>query len=149
MAADSLNYESLGPGARFGGRYELVRPLGQGGFGKVFLANDLVLEIPVALKVLNPALAGDEKQLKRFRREVVVARKISHRNVCKIYDIGEIGHLAYLTMEYIEGSSLYELLARRVLSLRGALDVCYQIAAALDAAHAAGVIHRDLKPHNV
>jgi serine/threonine protein kinase/outer membrane biosynthesis protein TonB len=150
MSPELPTYDSLAPGIVFADRYELVRTLGQGGFAKVFLANDRTLEIPVALKVLNPALALDDRQLKRFKREVIVARKITHKNVCKIYDIGQLGDMPYLTMEYIDGQELYGILVKRNgFPLRQGLGLCFQIASALDAAHREGVVHRDLKPHNI
>jgi serine/threonine-protein kinase len=101
MHDDKLLYEGLRPGVLFAARYELRRVLGQGGFGRVFLAHDQALDTSIALKVLSPALAEDEGHLKRFRREVLIARKISHRNVCKLFDIGQVGGLLYLTMEYV------------------------------------------------
>jgi eukaryotic-like serine/threonine-protein kinase len=143
-------FEELGPGVLFAGRYELLRLLGQGGFAKVFLASDQVLEVPCAVKVLSPAIAQDETHLRRFRREVTLARRITHRNVCKLYDVGHWGSLTFLTMEHIDGQSLHELLAQRLpLELRRGLEVCLQIALGLGAAHDEGVVHRDLKPHNV
>src|SRR5262245_49247164 len=103
MQSDSLSFESLGPGVLFAVRYELLRQLGQGGFAKVFLARDTLLvdELYCALKVLNPTIAQDLNHRRRFQREVILARRVTHRNVCKLYDVGQLGNLAYITMEYI------------------------------------------------
>jgi eukaryotic-like serine/threonine-protein kinase len=150
MQRDDLSFEDLGPGILFAGRYALVLQLGQGGFAKVFLASDQILEVPCAVKVLSPTVAHDEAHVRRFRREVTLARRITHRNVCKLYDVGQAGALTFLTMEHIDGQSLHEILSqRRPLELRLGLEISLQIAHGLGAAHAEGVVHRDLKPHNV
>ena len=123
--------------------------LGKGGMGEVYRAEDLTLEQDVALKFL-PEAATDEDTLERFRNEVRIARRISHPNVCRVYDIGEAERSIYLSMEYIDGEDLGSLL-RRIgrLSQDKALEIGRKICAGLAAAHAQGVLHRDLKPANV
>ncbi|HVJ90311.1 MAG TPA: serine/threonine-protein kinase, partial [Labilithrix sp.] len=131
------------------GRYELLGMLGAGAMGTVYRARDSELDEVVALKVLNKELASSD-MLERFRREVKLARRVTHKNVARTFDIGEAGGDRFLTMEFIEGEMLASLLARKgrlVLEdvVRLGLDVC----AGLTAAHAADVLHRDLKPENV
>ncbi len=145
-----IAYASLAAGVWLGTRYKLVKKIGSGGFGKVFLAEDTALSIRVALKILNPDLASIDTQLARFKREVVIARKISHRNVCKIFDFGQLGEMLYLSMEYIHGQSLAHILAKhKRLELKTGLELILQVCSGLRAAHEEGVIHRDMKPPNV
>jgi predicted Ser/Thr protein kinase len=145
--ASDLSYQ---PGAFLAQRYRIVRPLGRGGMGAVFLADDERLGQRVALKLLPPALARDPHRLAQFQNEVRLARQISHPNVCRVYDIGDAdGHL-FLSMEYVEGEDLAARLERDgpFGALEG-VDLVWQIGAGLAAVHAAGVLHRDLKPANV
>jgi serine/threonine-protein kinase len=137
------------PGAIISGRYRLVALLGKGGMGEVYRADDLILEQPVALKFL-PAGGDEEAKLSRFHNELRVARQVSHRNVCRLYDLGEAGGHRFLTMEYIDGEPLSSLL-RRIgrLPHDKAVQIARQLCAAVAAAHERGVIHRDLKPANV
>jgi serine/threonine-protein kinase len=123
--------------------------LGKGGMGEVYRADDLSLEQQVALKFL-PEAATDEATLERFRNEVRIARRISHPNVCRVYDIGEAEHQIFLSMEYIDGEDLGSLL-RRIGRISGdkAAEIARKICAGLAAAHAQGVLHRDLKPANI
>ncbi len=123
--------------------------LGKGGMGEVYRADDLSLEQQVALKFL-PEAATDEATLERFRNEVRIARRISHPNVCRVYDIGEAEHHIFLSMEYIDGEDLGSLL-RRIGRISGdkAAEIARKICAGLAAAHAQGVLHRDLKPANI
>ena len=132
------------------GRYEVLGLVGAGAMGTVYRARDRELDEIVALKVLKKELARHDMMLDRFRREVKLARRVTHRNVARMYDIGEHGGDRFLTMEFIEGEGLGALLERRGMLLGGeavalAMDVC----AGLEAAHAANVLHRDLKPDNV
>jgi serine/threonine-protein kinase len=123
--------------------------LGKGGMGEVYRADDLSLEQQVALKFL-PEAATDEATLERFRNEVRIARRISHPNVCRVYDIGEAEHQIFLSMEYIDGEDLGSLL-RRIGRISGdkAAEIARKICAGVAAAHAQGVLHRDLKPANI
>jgi serine/threonine-protein kinase len=131
------------------GRYRIIALLGKGGMGEVYRADDLTLGQPVALKFL-PAAAAGEEMLARFRGEVRIARRVSHRNVCRVYDIGEAEGRQFLSMEYVDGEDLASLLKRigRLPSDK-ALDVARKVCAGLAAAHEKGVLHRDLKPANV
>src|SRR5262245_14260937 len=137
------------PGAIISGRYRLVALLGKGGMGEVYRADDLVLDQPVALKFL-PAGGDEEAKLSRFHNELRVARQVSHKNVCRLYDLGEAGGHRFLTMEYIDGEPLASLL-RRIgrMPHDKAVQIARQLCAAVAAAHERGVIHRDLKPANV
>ena len=118
--------------------------------GEVYRAADLKLEQQVALKCLPPATARDSRLLERFRGEVRIARQISHRNVCRVYDLGEIDGVSYISMEYVDGEDLASLL-RRIGRLPGdkALEFARRLCAGLEAAHEKGVLHRDLKPANI
>ncbi len=132
------------------GRYRIVGLLGKGGMGEVYRADDLKLGQPVALKFLPDRLLGDGASLARFHREVRVARQVSHKNVCRVYDIGETDGHHFLSMEYIKGEELSSLL-RRIgrLPVDKAVQISRQVCAGLAAAHDSGVLHRDLKPANV
>jgi len=147
---DSLDRGRFIPGTMLAGRYRIVSLLGRGGMGEVYQAEDLKLEQPVALKFLPPTLAANGAALARLHREVRVARQISHRNVCRVYDIGEAEGQHFLSMEYIKGEELASLL-RRIgrLPADKAVEVARQLCAGLAAAHDVGVLHRDLKPANV
>ena len=137
-------------GTVLGERYRIVGRLGEGGMGDVYPADDLVLEEPVALKFLRAELTGDARLLGRFRREVRLARAVTHPNVCRVHDLGEVEGTAFLSMEYVDGEDLASLLHRvGRLTHDKALDLARQLCAGLAAAHAKGVLHRDLKPANV
>jgi serine/threonine protein kinase len=136
------------------GRYKIVRVLGAGGSAEVYEALDIALGGSVALKTLRPVLATHAVQLERFRREIQNARKITHPNVCRIFDMGLHGEgraqRFFLTMELLRGESLADRLAAGpAYGPSEALGVALQLCAGLQAAHEAGVIHRDLKPGNV
>jgi serine/threonine-protein kinase len=131
-------------------RYRIVALLGKGGMGEVYRADDLTLGQPVALKFLPEAAAKNEEARERFRHEVRIARRVSHPNVCRVYDVGEAEGQTFLSMEYVDGEDLASLL-RRIGRLPGdkALEIARQLCAGLAAAHREGVLHRDLKPANV
>jgi serine/threonine-protein kinase len=133
-----------------GQRYRVVSLLGRGGMGEVYRANDLLLAQTVALKFLPAQWTSHEETLARFRNEVRIARQISHPNVCRVYDIGEVKGSTYLSMEYVDGEDLASLL-RRIgrLPPDKALELARQLCAGLAAAHDKGVVHRDLKPGNI
>ena len=147
---DSIDNARFVPGTILAGRYRIVGLLGKGGMGEVYRADDLKLSQPVALKFLPQRYLSDGAALARFHREVRVARQVSHRNVCRVYDIGEIDGQHFLSMEYIKGEELSSLL-RRIGRLPSdkAVQIARQICAGLAAAHESGVLHRDLKPSNV
>ncbi|MGK3959135.1 protein kinase [Sorangium sp. So ce118] len=139
-----------GPRQVLAGRYELLGLVGIGGMGSVYRARDLELEEIVAVKVLRRELSGAPEVIERFRREVRLARKVTHPNVARVFDIGEHDGDRFLTMEFVDGEALAGLLAReRRLSVGRAIDIAESVCAGLGAAHRAGVIHRDLKPDNV
>ena len=138
------------PGDVVAGRYRVVGLLGRGGMGEVYRADDLKLSQPVALKFLAESLSSNGAALARFHREVSLARQISHRHVCRVYDIGEHAGMHFLSMEYVRGEELSSLLKRiGRLPADKAVETARQLCAGLAAIHAAGVLHRDLKPANV
>ena len=141
-------------GQRFANRYEIEKLLGRGGMGAVYRARDREVDELIALKLLDGTHASAET-IERFRREVRLARRVTHRNAARTYDLGEWrseGQVwRYLTMEYVEGPSLRELTRKgaRRLAPAQVVDIAHQLAQGLAAAHQAGVVHRDLKPANV
>jgi len=144
----------LAPGHYFANRYRIIRSLGAGGMGAVYQAWDEELQIAVALKVVRGDVIGSSAHARemdqRFKRELLLARQVTHKNVVRIYDIGEVEHTKYITMSYVHGSDLHTLLtATKALTVDRALSLARQIAEGLAAAHEAGVIHRDLKPGNI
>jgi serine/threonine protein kinase len=138
------------PGATFADRYRIVSPLGKGGMGEVYRAEDLKLGQTVALKFLPKSLARNAEALERFTREVRLARQVSHPNVCRVFDIGEADGQTFLTMEFVDGEDIASLM-RRIgrLPADKALEIARQVCAGLAAAHEHGIIHRDLKPANI
>jgi serine/threonine protein kinase len=142
--------ERFPPGTLLASRYRIVSRLGKGGMGEVFRADDLILGQPVALKFLPESATSNVNLLTRFYDEVRIARQISHANVCRVYDIGEVDGQPYLSMEYIDGEDLASLL-RRIgrLPADKATEFARKLCAAVAAAHAQGVLHRDLKPANI
>jgi eukaryotic-like serine/threonine-protein kinase len=140
----------LTKGMRLGKRYEVVQMLGEGGMGAVYKAWDLELDRLVALKVIRPELAVHEEILQRFKQELILARKITQKNVIRIFDLGEADGVKFITMEFIDGKDLTSLIKEKGrLSFEQCADVIYQTCTALDAAHSEGVVHRDLKPQNI
>jgi Protein kinase domain len=155
VPSDAPSSQSRGGGRFVAGtvladRYRIVTLLGAGGMGEVYKAEDIKLEHPVALKFLPETLSLSPGALARFHGEVRIARQVSHPNVCRVFDIGAIDGLNFMTMEFIDGEDLASLL-RRIGRLPSdkAVEVARQLCAGLAAAHDAGVLHRDLKPHNV
>jgi serine/threonine-protein kinase len=140
----------LQAGATFAGRYRVERMLGRGGMGVVLQVRDLQLEEDVALKVVRAGLASQPAYLERLKQEIRLARRITHRYVLRIHDFGESDGIPYVTMEYLRGTTLRELLeGRGRLPLPLALRIARQVAEGLEAAHQVGVVHRDIKPANV
>ena len=129
--------------------YEILRRLGAGGSGVVYLANDTLLQRPVVLKVLRAGVLSVEQMRSTVLREARLASAIEHSNVCGIYEVGESGDEGYIAMQYVPGQSLDQLIARGPASLQLLLSIGIQIADGLQAAHALGIFHRDLKPQNV
>ena len=146
----SIDHGRFVPGALVGSRYRVVALLGKGGMGEVYRADDLLLGQPVALKFLPKRIAGNPNALARLLAEVRIARQISHPNVCRVYDVGEVDGEHFISMEYVQGEDLRSLLHRigRFGADKG-IQIARQICAGLAAAHDRGVLHRDLKPANV
>src|SRR5438552_10064286 len=139
---------SLAAGTRLG-RYELLSPLGTGGMGEVYRARDSRLERDVAIKVLPERFAQDPQALSRFQREAKAVASLSHANILAIYDIGSDLGMTYAVMELLEGQTLGTRIRRAPLDWRSAIETALAIADGLSAAHAKGVIHRDIKPDNI
>jgi eukaryotic-like serine/threonine-protein kinase len=129
--------------------YRVVSPLGSGGMGQVYLAEDVRLGRKLALKVLSPRALRDPERLRRFEREARTISSLNHPNILTIYDIGDADGVQFIATEYIDGLTLRAALGRGRLEVHRALDIALQVGQALAAAHAAGVIHRDVKPENV
>lgn len=150
VSSRSVSAAGFAPGAIFSERYRIVALLGRGGMGEVYRADDMKLGHPVALKFLPPAFERDPEVLERFHAEVRNARQVSHPNVCRVYDVGDLRGHQFLTMEFIDGEDLSSLLRRigRLPADKG-LEIARQLCAGLAAAHDRGVLHRDLKPANI
>src|SRR6266511_1212941 len=134
----------------FDGRYRIVRKLGTGGMANVYLAEDEVLGRRVAIKILNDRHAGDDQFVERFRREAKNAASLSHPNIVSIYDRGEAEGTYYIALEHLDGRSLKEMIVGRgPAPVKAAIDYARQILAAIGFAHRNGIVHRDIKPHNV
>lgn len=131
-------------------RYEIIRLLGQGGMGTVYLAHDRELDRKVALKVIRADMAANPESLRRFKQELLLARQITHRNVIRIFDLARAENIEFITMDYVEGEDLHRMLRRKKkLEAAEATNIMAQVCRALEAAHGEGVIHRDLKPQNI
>jgi serine/threonine protein kinase len=142
--------EELTRGATFAGRYEIVEELGSGGMGKVFRVFDKEIEEEIALKLLRPEIASNVKMIERFKNELKYARKLTHKNICRMHDINEEEGAYYITMEYVSGEDLKSLIKRTgKLTIEKALFITKQICDGLSEAHRLGLVHRDLKPQNI
>ncbi|HLJ72936.1 MAG TPA: response regulator, partial [Thermoanaerobaculia bacterium] len=145
-----VSYGELAAGVVIRGRFRLDKDLGEGGMGKIFKARDERLEEDVVIKVMKDTLAGDPKTLEHFKREIRLARKISHPAVVRIFDFFEAGPLKFVTMEYLEGTDLaHEIVRRGAFPIAVALRIGAEFFEGLAAAHDLNVVHRDIKPHNV
>ncbi|MFB7812920.1 Stk1 family PASTA domain-containing Ser/Thr kinase [Paenibacillus chitinolyticus] len=137
-------------GTKLGGRYEILERIGGGGMALVYKGLDILLHRKVAVKMLRQQYVNDEEFIRRFRREAQAAASLSHPNVVSIYDVGQEGDLHYIVMEYIEGKTLNEIIKERApLPVEEAVHYAAQICDALEHAHHNGIIHRDIKPHNI
>ena len=142
--------QALQPGHVLGGRYEILELLGQGGMGAVYKARDREVDRLVALKVIRPELAGHPEVLQRFKQELILARQVTHKNVIRIFDLGEAEGAKFISMEYVDGRDLKSMRSERgKFQPEEAAEIIEQVCRALEAAHAEGVIHRDLKPPNI
>jgi tetratricopeptide (TPR) repeat protein/predicted Ser/Thr protein kinase len=140
----------LEPGRVLGERYEILQLIGQGGMGAVYKARDTELERIVALKLIRPEFAKNPEILRRFKQELILARQVTHKNVIRIFDLGQADGIKFITMDFVEGQDLRKLLAEKgKFPPEEAARILLQICRALEAAHTEGVIHRDLKPQNI
>ncbi|MFB0565873.1 MAG: protein kinase [Candidatus Aminicenantaceae bacterium] len=142
--------EELTTGSTLGGRYQIIEELGKGGMGRVYKAHDTEINEKIAIKLIKPEIAVDKKAIERFRNELKFTRKIRHKNVCQMYDLGKHEGAHYITMEYVPGEDLKNTI-RRVgpVGAGKALSIARQVCEGLDEAHRLGVVHRDLKPQNI
>src|SRR4051812_7360122 len=152
--SDSPDSGPLSMGESFGSRYHIIKLLGMGGMGAVYQAWDQELGVAVALKVIRPEATADPAagldMERRFKRELLLARKVTHANVVRIHDLGELRGIKYITMPYVNGNDLATCLKRDGhMPIAPALKIARQVAQGLAAAHVAGVVHRDLKPANI
>ena len=137
-------------GNRIGGRYEVLKYIGGGGMSKVYLANDIILDRHVAIKVLNYDFSNEEELKRRFMREAISATSLTHPHIVNIFDVGEEGELHYLVMEYVEGQTLKEYINENgPLEPDKAVPIMRQLVSAISNAHFNGIIHRDIKPQNI
>ena len=142
--------QELTRGTTFAGRYEIIEELGKGGMGKVYRVEDKKIKQEIALKLIKPEIASDKKTIERFSNELKTARMISHRNVCRMFDLGEEKGTHYITMEYVSGEDLKSFIRRaRQLTTGTAINIAKQVCEGLAEAHRPGVVHRDLKPQNI
>jgi len=148
--SSSAIYGLLQPGDPLGHRYRIERLLGQGGMGRVYKAIDIELNRTIALKVLQPEFASDGNAMQRFKQELLLASRISHKNILRIHDLGEVDGLKFISMAFVDGPDLHHVLGEcGKLPLERAHNIAIQLCEALDAAHSEGVVHRDLKPQNI
>lgn len=131
------------------GPYRVIRSLGAGGMGHVYLAHDSRLNRPVAVKLISHYIAGEEESVRRFRQEALAASALNHPNILTIYEIGEVDGDSFIATEFVDGKTLRELIDSAPIPIDRCLDIAKQIATALSAAHAAGIVHRDIKPPNI
>jgi serine/threonine protein kinase len=150
QAAGSGSGSELEPGTVLAARYEILSVLGTGGMGSVYKAQDRELDRLVALKVIRPELARNAAIVDRFKQELRLSHKVTHRNVVRMYDLAEDSGMRFVTMELVAGADLRSILEeRRKLPADEAVDILQQICFALEAAHGEGILHSDLKPQNV
>ncbi len=137
-------------GSTLAGRFELIEFLGSGAYGTVFKVYDRILKTHCCAKLLNPQASARPENRERFRREILLARRIAHRNCCQIFDLGIDGGVYYILMEFVDGRDVLSILEqKRVIAIRDALSIVYQVCSGLRATHEAKVIHRDIKPQNI
>jgi serine/threonine protein kinase len=142
--------KELSTGATFAGRYQVIEELGKGGMGKVYKVFDTKIKEKVALKLIKPEIASDKETIERFSNELRLARKIRHKNVCGMFDLGETEGTHFITMEYVHGQDLKSMIQMTgSLNVGAVLSIGKQVCEGLAEAHSLGVIHRDLKPQNI
>jgi len=144
------SFQKLTRGTLFADRYEIIEELGMGGMGQVYRVDDTKVKEEVALKLIKPEVSSDKKSIARFRNELKLARKIRHKNVCQMFDLGEFEGIHFITMEYVTGEDLRSLIQRmKTIPSETAISISKQICEGLIDAHRIGIIHRDLKPDNI
>ena len=142
--------QELARGTTLAGRYEIIEELGKGGMGNVYRVEDNKIGAEIALKLIKPEIAADKQTIERFRNELKTARMISHRNVCRMFDLGEDKGSYFITMEYVSGEDLKSFIHRvGQLPAGKAISISKQVCEGLAEAHRLGVVHRDLKPSNI
>jgi serine/threonine protein kinase/Tfp pilus assembly protein PilF len=142
--------KELSTGATFAGRYQVIEELGKGGMGKVYKVFDTKIKEKVALKLIKPEIASDQETIERFSNELRLARKIRHKNVCGMFDLGETEGMHFITMEYVQGQDLKSMIQMTGnLNVGAVLSIGKQVCEGLAEAHSLGVVHRDLKPQNI
>jgi len=142
--------EELTRGTTLANRYEIIEELGKGGMGRVYRAEDTKLKQEVALKLIKPEIAKDKKTIERFRNELKIARMIAHKNVCRMFDLGEAEGAYFITMEYVRGEDLRNSIRRfGQLPIGKSISIAKKICEGLAEAHRLGVVHRDLKSSNI
>jgi serine/threonine protein kinase/tetratricopeptide (TPR) repeat protein len=150
QSASLLGPHAFSSGSFFGPRYRIESLLGEGGMGKVYKAQDGELRRTVALKLVRPELASDPSSMDRLKQEILLASKVSHKNILRIHDLGDVGGLKFISMAFVDGRDLHQIIsAEGKLPVPRAVRITRQLCLALEAAHSEGVIHRDLKPQNV
>jgi serine/threonine protein kinase/Flp pilus assembly protein TadD len=150
VQASIMSLADIGPGSQFGPRYTIESVIGEGGMGKVYKAHDNDLDRTVALKLVRRELANDPDSMQRFKQELLLASRVSHRNILRIHDLGDVGGVKFISMAYVEGKDLHDVIETGGrLPVERLVNIAKQLASALDAAHTEGVVHRDLKPRNV
>ena len=142
--------QELSRGTTIAGRYEIIERLGTGGMGSVYRVEDMKIHEDVAIKLIKPEIAADKKTIERFSNELKLARKIRHKNVCQMFDLGEAEGSHFITMEYVPGEDLKSFMRRaKQLSIPTVISIAKQICGGLEEAHKLGIVHRDLKPSNI
>jgi len=142
--------EELTTGSTFAERYQIIEELGKGGMGKVYKVLDKEVNAKIALKLIRPEIAADKKTIERFRNELKIARDISHKNICRMYDLNKEEGSYYITMEYVEGQDLKSLIRQTgQLAIPTTISIAKQVCEGLSEAHKLGTVHRDLKPSNI
>jgi serine/threonine protein kinase len=142
--------EELTTGSTFAGRYQIIEELGKGGMGKVYKVHDTKIKEKIALKLIKPDIAKDKKTIERFSNELKFARKIRHKNICQMFDLGEEHGKHFITMEFVEGQDLKKLIRQTgQLAIGTTINIAKQVCDGLAEAHSSGVVHRDLKPSNI
>jgi tetratricopeptide (TPR) repeat protein/predicted Ser/Thr protein kinase len=142
--------EDLTPGTEFAGRYLVIEEIGRGGMGRVYKALDKEINEKVSLKLIRPEVAAEKETLERFQNEIKIARRVTHKNVCRVYHFSRLSNTHYITMEFVSGENLKKMIRMsKEMSLEAVLSIARQVCEGLAEAHRLGIVHRDLKPQNI